>query len=91
MTEDTIFRLASVTKPMVAATALAMIERGILGFDRSITEWLPDFQPRLLDGYAPEITIRDLLTHTAGFGYATSEPGTPMSKPAFRAASMSRA
>ncbi|MCB1487955.1 MAG: beta-lactamase family protein [Bauldia sp.] len=77
MTEDTIFRLASVTKPLVAATTLAMIERGILGFDRNITEWLPHFRPRLLDGYTPEITIRHLLTHTAGFGYPTAAPDDP--------------
>ena len=77
MTANAIFRLASVTKPLVAATALAMIERGILGLDRNITEWLPGFEPRLLDGYTPEITIRHLLTHTAGFGYPTPEPDDP--------------
>ncbi len=78
MREDAIFRLASVTKPLVAATALALIERGTLSFDQTIDDWLPDFRPRLADGRAPEITIRHLLTHTAGFGYATGEPNDPM-------------
>ena len=77
MKEDAIFRIASVTKPIVAATALALIERGVLGLDRPITEWLPEFQPRLQDGYAPSITIRHLLTHTSGFGYALGDPGDP--------------
>lgn len=77
MAEDAIFRLASLTKPLVAATALALIERGTLGLDRLVTEWLPDFRPRLLDGFTPDITIRHLLTHTAGFGYATDAPDDP--------------
>ena len=75
--EDTIFRLASITKPLVAATALALIERGTLSFEQHIDEWLPGFRPRLSDGRAPDITIRHLLTHTAGFGYPTGEPNDP--------------
>ena len=78
MQEDAIFRLASVTKPLVAATALAMIERGPLSFEQKVHEWLPDFRPRTRDGSTPDITIRHLLTHTAGFGYATGEPNDPM-------------
>lgn len=77
MQEDAIFRLASVTKPMVSATALALIERDVLDLDRPITEWLPDFKPRLEDGFTPEITIRHLLTHTGGFGYPTGDPNDP--------------
>ncbi len=77
MPEDAIFRLASLTKPLVAATALALIERGTLGLDRLISDWLPDFRPRLLDGFTPDITIRHLLTHTAGLGYATDAPDDP--------------
>ncbi len=77
MREDAIFRLASVTKPLVAATALAMIERGTLSFEQKVTDWLPDFRPKLEDGSTPDITIRHLLTHTAGFGYPTGEPNDP--------------
>lgn len=69
MTEDTIFRLASVTKPLVAATALAQVERGLLGLDNAVADYLPYFRPRLPDGTVPTIRIRDLLTHTAGLGY----------------------
>ena len=80
MQEDTIFRFASLTKPLVAATALALIERGTLTLDASINDWLPDFRPRLSDGRAPEITIRHLLTHTSGFGYPTGVPDDPYIK-----------
>jgi CubicO group peptidase (beta-lactamase class C family) len=72
MQEDAIFRLASLTKPLVAATALALIERGALGLDRLVSDRLPDFRPRRVDGFAPDITIRQLLTHTAGLGYASA-------------------
>ncbi len=77
MREDAIFRLASLTKPIVAATALALIERGKLDLDDPVTRYLPNFRPKLADGSEPEIRIHHLLTHTAGFGYATSEPGDP--------------
>ena len=77
MAENTIFRFASLSKPMVAATALALVERGTLGLDHLAADWLPDFRPRLLDGYTPDITIRHLLTHTAGLGYATAAPDDP--------------
>lgn len=76
MREDTIIRLASLTKPVVAATALAMVERGVIALEAPVTRWLPDFRPRLPDGNAPEITIRHLLTHTSGLGYRFQEGGT---------------
>jgi CubicO group peptidase (beta-lactamase class C family) len=77
MEEDAIFRLASVSKPMVAATALALIERGALALDEPVTRWLPDFRPRLRDGTTPKITLRHLLTHTSGLGYGDLAPDDP--------------
>lgn len=69
MTENAIFRLASVTKPLVAATALAQVERGLLGLDNAVADYLPYFRPRLADGTEATIRIRHLLTHTAGLSY----------------------
>jgi CubicO group peptidase (beta-lactamase class C family) len=66
---DTIFRLASVTKPMVAAATLALAEAGVLSLDDPVTRFLPDFRPRLADGSEAVITIRNLLTHTSGLIY----------------------
>ena len=68
--EDTIFRLASVTKPIVAAAALRMIDLGLLSFDDQVTKYLPFFTPRAPDGTTPAITIRQLLTHTSGIAYS---------------------
>lgn len=69
MREDAIFRLASVSKPIVAATALAMIERGLLGLDDDVSGHLPYFRPRLADGREARIAIRHLLSHISGLSY----------------------
>ncbi|HZP20034.1 MAG TPA: serine hydrolase domain-containing protein [Bauldia sp.] len=76
MREDAIFRLASCTKPLVAATALAMADEGKLGLEDAVDRWLPDFRPRFA-GAPATITIRHLLNHTSGFGYPVDEPGDP--------------
>ncbi len=74
MRRDAIFRLASVTKPMVAATALAMVERNLLGLDHAVSDYLPYFRPRLTDGSEARILIRHLLSHSSGLGYAYADP-----------------
>ena len=77
MPEDAIFRLASFTKPIVAAVALALIERGKLSLDDVVSRWLPDFRPKLRDGSAPEISVRQLLTHTSGLRYGSLQATDP--------------
>lgn len=69
MAVDTVFRLASVSKPIVSAAALVLVARGQIDFDASLDRWLPEFRPRLADGRVPRISIRQLLSHTAGLGY----------------------
>lgn len=71
--KDTIFRLASITKPIVAITAMRLVEQGRIGLDDPITKWLPDFRPRLPDGGETIIRIQHLLTHTSGLGYTFAE------------------
>lgn len=69
MFPEAIFRLASVTKPLIAATALAMVDRGLLGLDNAVHDHLPWFRPKLKDEREPTILVRHLLTHTSGLGY----------------------
>ena len=66
---DAIYRLASVTKPIVATTALAMADKGLLKLSDRIDHYLPYFLPRLRDGSLAEITLSQLLNHTAGLSY----------------------
>jgi CubicO group peptidase (beta-lactamase class C family) len=58
--ESSLFVIGSLGKPIVAATTLLLVEDGLLDLDEPIERWLPEF-PR-----ADEITLRQLLSHTAG-------------------------
>jgi methyl acetate hydrolase len=81
MTPDTIFRLASMTKAVTSVAAMQLVEQGRLQLDQPIGNVLPELSaPQVLEGFddsgAPRlrpakrpITLRHLLTHTAGFGY----------------------
>ncbi|MBY5647990.1 beta-lactamase family protein [Rhizobium leguminosarum] len=73
MREDTIFRLASITKPIVTIAAMRLVEQGRIGLDDPVTRWLPGFRPRLPDGSEATIRIRHLLTHTSGLSYSFFE------------------
>jgi CubicO group peptidase (beta-lactamase class C family) len=59
---DTVFLVASVTKPVVAAAAILLVERGQLALDQPAAEVLPEFR----EGGKQAVTIRHLLTHTSG-------------------------
>ena len=74
MAAGTLFRLASVTKAIVSAAAMTMVERDELALDSRVDRWLPEFQPKLPSGESPAITIRHLLTHTAGLDYRFQQP-----------------
>lgn len=69
MSSDAVFRLASVSKPIVSTAALLLIAQGRFELDDSIDRWLPEFRPNLADGRPARITVRQLLSHTAGLGY----------------------
>ncbi len=67
--EDTIYRLASVSKPIVAAAVLALCDQGRMALDATVTDYLPWFTPKAPDGSTLAILIRHLLTHTSGVTY----------------------
>ena len=83
MTTDTVFRIASMTKAITAAAAMQLVEQGKLSLDQPAKEILPFLaDTKVLLGFdsndiplmrAPrtQITLRNLLTHTAGFVYDT--------------------
>jgi CubicO group peptidase (beta-lactamase class C family) len=63
MARDTIFDLASLTKPMATTTAvMLLVHDGALGLDDPVSKYLPSFSERDKDG----VTLRHLLTHSAG-------------------------
>ena len=81
MTVDTIFWYASMTKALVAAGAMQLVEQGRLKLDEPASDILPELaEVKVLDGFEADgspklrsakrpITPRQLLTHTAGYGY----------------------
>ena len=63
MTPETVFDLASLTKPLVGATVtLALVDRGLFSLDEEVTDFLPELESFRAKG----VTIRRLLAHTAG-------------------------
>lgn len=77
--ERSIFRIFSQTKPVTGIAAMMLIEDGAIALDQPLGEILPDFADmRVMEGDDPAvtrpaarpITVRHLLTHTAGFGMA---------------------
>ncbi|WP_374457346.1 serine hydrolase domain-containing protein [Nocardioides sp.] len=90
MARDSIFRGASITKPLTAALTLVLVEEGLLSLDEPVARLLPELaSPRVLrtlesdlDDTVPAsgpITARHLLTSTAGHGFATWESAvTPL-------------
>jgi CubicO group peptidase (beta-lactamase class C family) len=79
MRRDTIFRIASMTKPVTAVATLILVEEGKLSLDAPVDRWLPELANRqvlrALDGQLGDtvpsqrpITVRDLLTLTMGTG-----------------------
>src|SRR3984957_8228366 len=86
MTRDTMFRIASMTKPVTSVAALMLLEEGKLKLDDPISKWAPEFADmRVLksatgpaeDTYpAPrDITVEDLFTHRAGLAYGFTSIG----------------
>jgi CubicO group peptidase (beta-lactamase class C family) len=87
MRRDTIFRIASLTKPITAAAAMILVEECRIRLDDSVEPWLPELADRRVlkaisaepDDTAPAqrpITLRDLLTFRMGFGSVMAMPGT---------------
>lgn len=81
MTVDSVFWIASMTKAVTSAGAMQLVEQGKLSLDAPIGSLLPDLaKPQVLEGFDANgepklrpaksaITLRQLMTHTAGFAY----------------------
>ncbi len=93
MAVDSIFSVASMTKPMVAVAALQLLEYGLLHMDQPLSTWFPRFadaRVAVMDDSketivatvpARPIAIQDLLRHTSGLSYGRS--GTTVAHKAF--------
>lgn len=95
MRSDTLFRIASMSKPVTSVAALMLMEEGRLGLTDPISRWVPELADLrvLRDATGPlddtepmrrPITVEDLLTHRSGIAYAPFSDG-PL-KPAYEQA-----
>ena len=86
MRRDTLFRIASMTKPVTSVAALMLMEEGAFALDDPIVKWAPEFadMPVLRSASGPledtypaprQITFEDLLTHRAGLAYGFTSVG----------------
>ena len=88
MQKDAIFNIASMTKAVTSVGTMMLIEEGKLSLDDEVSKYLPAYKSRQVISKvdvaagtyetrpaARPITIRQLLTHTSGIGYAWSDPG----------------
>ena len=87
MARDTIFRIASITKPIVGVTAMLLVEDGLIALDDPVERWLPELaSPRVLRSLESElddtvpanrpIRVEDVLSFRLGWGSVMAPPDT---------------
>jgi CubicO group peptidase (beta-lactamase class C family) len=69
MTEDTVFRIGSITKTFTAVAVMQLWEQGLLDLDTPANDYLRTFRLVPKKSNLSPATVRHLLTHTAGVGY----------------------
>jgi CubicO group peptidase (beta-lactamase class C family) len=80
VTEQTIFQAGSISKPLFAIGVMRLVQEGRINLDDDINRYLRSWKIPANEGWQPKVTLRQLLSHTAGLtvhgfpGYADSEP-----------------
>jgi len=84
MSLDTIFRIQSMTKPVVSVAVMTLVQQGRIGLDDPVSKYLPEYahttvydKGTIRPANGP-ITIRHLLTHTSGLIAVVGPPRTPL-------------
>src|SRR5579862_2373612 len=87
MTDETIFRVFSMSKPIVSVTAMTLVEEGKLDLDAPVSKYLPEYANLRVwkaDGTTVPATrpmlVRNLMSHTSGLIYGFIQPTTPLAK-----------
>lgn len=87
MSDETIFRVFSMTKPIVSVVAMTLVEQGKLDLDAPVSKYLPEYANLRVwqaDGSSVPATrpmlVRNLMSHTSGLIYGFIQPTTPIAK-----------
>ena len=84
-TEDVLYAIASMTKPIVSLATLILADRGVLNLEDAVQKFIPEFADLMVvedgdydnpaEALSRDITIHDLLTHTSGLTYSQDITG----------------
>lgn len=87
VTDETIFRIFSMTKPVVSVVAMTLVEQGKLDLDAPVSKYLPEYADLKVwqaDGSTAPATrpmlVRHLMSHTSGLIYGFIQPTSPLAK-----------
>lgn len=78
MTTDSMFAIASMTKPITGAALMILVDEGKLSLDDPVAKYIPEFKNATVGDkpLARDVTLRDLATHTSGLGGEQRNEGT---------------
>lgn len=96
MDEQTIFRIYSMTKPIVSVATMTLVEDGLLAISDPVSKYIPEFANMTvidettgaITPAANEMTVQDLLTHESGLIYDIFDPQSELGKRYFQAGSL---
>ena len=96
MDEQTIFRIYSMTKPIVSVATMTLVEDGLLAISDPVSKYIPEFANMTvidettgaITPAANEMTVQDLLTHESGLIYGIFDPQSELGKRYFQAGSL---
>ena len=96
MNEQTLFRIYSMTKPIVSVTTMSMVEDGLIAIEDPVSKYIPEFaNMKVIDEETGDITpaknemtVQDLLTHESGLIYGIFDPQSDLGRQYFGAGSL---
>ena len=96
MDEQTLFRIYSMTKPIVSVATMTLVEDGLLAISDPVSKYIPEFanmtvineETGAITPAANEMTVQDLLTHESGLIYGIFDPQSELGKMYFQAGSL---
>ena len=96
MNDQTLFRIYSMTKPIVSVTTMSMVEDGLIAIEDPVSKYIPEFSNMTVIDEATgditpaknEMTVQDLLTHESGLIYGIFDPQSDLGRQYFGAGSL---
>ena len=96
MNDQTLFRIYSMTKPIISVTTMSMVEDGLIAIEDPVSQYIPEFANMTIIDEATgnitpaknEMTVQDLLTHESGLIYGIFDAQSDLGRQYFEAGSL---